>query len=336
MKLGIDTYALRWQGWNAYQLIEYCARIGVDVVHIGRGELESLDEGYLRSFRQRADELGLGLELAMGSISKYTSYFRAEHGPAEEQFARMLPVARILGSPAIQVSIGGTAERLGPVPFAEQVAEAKRVLRAVAPLVRESGIKPAVETHGDIYARELKALVEEIGPDVVGVCLDPGNPAYLGEDPALTAELLAPYTITSHVRDSRVWLVADGAMAQWVPMGQGNVDMRRIVDLLTEHSPAMSFNLEILTASPPRHLRFADPDSEFWRLCPDMLARDLMRYVALARTGKPEPFEQIMLPPGQRVPGADDLGDRLREQQRRHIEESVRYCRESLGLGERS
>ncbi len=33
MRLGIDSYSLRWQGWDAFQLLEYSARLGLDNVH---------------------------------------------------------------------------------------------------------------------------------------------------------------------------------------------------------------------------------------------------------------------------------------------------------------
>ena len=335
MKLGIDSYSLRWQGWDVFRLLEYSASLGLDVVHLGRGELESLDEVYLREVKARADELGLSLELAMGSIDRWVSYFRAAAGPAEVAFRALLPAARALGSPIIACTLGGRSERDGEIPWSAHVDEVRRVLAAVSVDVREWGILATLETHGDFLARELKALVEEVGPDVVGVCLDTGNPVTLAEDPVLTTELLAPYTLTSHVRDSRVWRAPEGAMYQWVPMGEGNVDLRRIVSTLHERAPKMSFNLETLTASPPRLIPLG-PNADIWRICPGALARDFVRYLALAESGTPGELDQGLLPPGQRAPPEGVLGERLIEQQRRHFEQSVRYCREVLGLGERA
>jgi len=207
MKLGIDAYTLRWQGWDAFRLLEYAASLGLDVVHLGRGDLGSLEKVHLREVKARADELGLSLELAMGSIDKWVSYFRADDGPAEDQFRALLPVARALGSPIIACTLGGQGERDGEVAWSEHVDEVRRVLAAISPDVEEWGILATLETHGDFLARELKALVEEVGPDIVGVCLDTGNPVTLAEDPVMTTEVLASYTLTSHVRYSRVWQV---------------------------------------------------------------------------------------------------------------------------------
>ena len=73
MKLGLDAYSLRWQGWNAFQILDYCAGLGLDNVQFSeRKFLASLDEGYLRSLRCRADELGLSLEIGMLSFDRYS------------------------------------------------------------------------------------------------------------------------------------------------------------------------------------------------------------------------------------------------------------------------
>jgi sugar phosphate isomerase/epimerase len=302
-----------------------------------RGFLVSLDEGYLRSLRGRADELGLSLEIGMLSFDRYSGLYNPEHGTAEQQLSDMIRTAKTLGSPIVRCVLGNQADRLGPTPYEQHVEEGLRVLRAVAPLARDLEITLAVENHGgvDFLARELKAFVEAAGADFVGVCLDTGNPAAAGEDPALAAEVLASYVVSTHIRDSRVWAVPGGAMVQWVPLGQGCVDLHRILDTLSECAPAAPINLEIITGVPshPRLVPYLDPGSDFWRMYPGMLARDLARFIKLAARGKSEPLEQITLPFGARMPPADGMGEQLKAQQRRHFEESVEYARTVLGIG---
>ena len=85
----------------------------------------------------------------------------------------------------------------------KRIDDTVRVLKAVRSRVVDAGLKLAVENHaGDLQARELKRLIEEAGADFVGACLDAGNPVWAIEDPHLTLETLAPYVVTSHVRDS--------------------------------------------------------------------------------------------------------------------------------------
>ena len=199
------------------------------------------------------------------------------------------------------------------------------------------GVRIAIENHGgvDLLAREMRILVEKAGPDYVGVCLDTGNPAFAGEDPVLTTALLAPYTATSHVRDNRIWAVSGGAMAQWVPLGEGNTDLHRIVVMLADQAPEATVHLEIITGESPKPILYADPDGPFWRMYPDILARDFARFVTLAAVGESVPFDQVVLQPGRWNAASGAMRERLQAQQRRHVAASVRYSRQVLGIGER-
>jgi sugar phosphate isomerase/epimerase len=273
----------------------------------------------------------------MLSFDRYSCLYNPAYGTAEQQLSDMIKAAKALGSPIVRCVLGNQADRLGPTPYAQHVEEALRVLHAVSPLARDLEIRLAVENHGgvDFLARELKAFVEEAGTDLVGVCLDTGNPTPAGEDPELAAEVLAPYVVSTHIRDSRVWAVAEGAMVQWVPLGQGCVDFRRILDTLFGCAPTLPINLEIITGVPthPRLVPYLDPESDFWKKYPDMLARDLARFIRLAECGTPEPLEQVTLPTDARVPPAGPPGEQLRAQQRRHLEDSVVYAKTALGIG---
>jgi len=212
--------------------------------------------------------------------------------------------------------------------LAEHIAECVRVIQAVAPLARERGIKVALENHGgvDLLAREMIELVERAGTETVGVCLDTGNPAYAGEDPLLAVELLAPYTITTHIRDTRIWATPDGALAQWVPMGAGNLDITRVVAILAEQAPDAPLNLEVITGVEPQALPYLDPDSTFWQQYPEMPARDFARFIAGAQRGTAAPFEQLTMPRGVWQPQGEQA-DAVIRQQRQHFEDSVHHVR---------
>jgi sugar phosphate isomerase/epimerase len=358
MRLGIDTFSIRWQGWSAFQTLDYAAGLGLDVVQFStREDLASHDPGYLRELRAHADGLRLQIELGMGSIDRYAASFRPQLGSGAEQLADMCRAAAPLGSPIVRCFLGMQSDRLRQVPFSEHVAECVRTIQAVGSLARDLGIRIAVENHGfgDFLAPELKAMVEEAGPDIAAVTLDTGNPAYCAEDPLYSAEVLAPYIATTHFRDTAIWEYESGAEAQWTVLGQGTVDLPAIVRLLQESCPGVAVDLETITGGPPRAIPYLDPESEFWRLYPDMPAQALVRYMARARRGTRDgagPLEQLTgqpvssppqrpprpgQPPG--APGAPgpsaEQDERLREQQRRHFEASVAYARDTLGLGER-
>lgn len=335
MLLGIDSFSLRWQGWDAFQLMEYAASLGLQNVHFSeRANLASLETPYLESIRSRADQLGLRIEIGMRSFERHSTTFDPALGTGEEQLSTMLHAAKVLGSPIVRCFLGMQADRMGDVPFERHIAEATRTLRAAAPLAGELGITIAIENHGgvDLLATELRDLIEAIGSDFVRVCLDTGNPPYAAEDAVLATEILAPYIVTTHLRDTRIWATGDGAMVQWAPIGEGNVDLRRIVEIVGQHAPDSALDLEIISGVAPKAIPYLDPTSDFWRMYPDMRARDFARFLAIARHGTPEPLDQLCLEPGMWAPPPDQL-DAYRAQQRDHFERSVTYCRDVLGLG---
>jgi 3-oxoisoapionate decarboxylase len=338
VRLGVDTYSLKDQGWDAFQMLDYAAGMGLDNVHFSeRGNFASLEPDYLRRLKEHADSLGLTVEVGMGSFNRYAASFKPELGSGEQQLADMIDAAVIMGSPVVRCFMGMEGDRTGKVPFAEQLDECVRTLRAVAPRARDAGIKIGVENHGgvDLLARELRGLIETVGTDVAGACLDTGNPAYGGEDPLLSAEILAPYTVTSHVRDTRIWADERGAQAQWVPLGEGNVDLRGILAILQAKAPTVPVDLEIITGRGPKALPYFDRSAGFWTIYPQMLAQDFARFVALAAGGKAGALEQVTVTGS---PASLTAGQResLREQQRQHFEASVHYARAALGLGRRA
>jgi 3-oxoisoapionate decarboxylase len=333
MKLGVDTNSLGYQGFDVFQSLDYAAGAGLDTVQLHRTKLASFEEEHLRAVRARADELGLSIELASGCVDRYGTVFKPERGTPDEQLRGAIGAARVLGSSVVQCFMGNIYDRLATVPFAQRLQAVADALRAARPLIEETGIRPAIENHGDTTARELAAFVRSIGSEYVGVCLDTGNPTVIAEDPALTVEILAPLTLMTHIRDNLVWTVENGAMTQWVQMGAGNTDFARIAALLKEHAPNASFTLELITAGAPKEVPYLDPEAELWRKFPHTPARDFARFVALAHKGPDGPAEMVWRPEKGAPEGA--LAEQLRRQQLRHYAQSFAYCRAVLGMGER-
>lgn len=333
MKLGVDIYTLRSQGWNAFEHLEYAAQIGLDLVHFSDlSPFESLDQDYLARVKARADDLCLEIEVGMLSICPTSNIFSGERGTAVEQLQQMLQIAGILGSHIVRCVLGSNADRLGPIPLAAHMQATVETCRAVRDLAIEMGIKIALENHaGDMQARELKALIEQAGPEYVGACIDAGNPLWVAESPFVTLEHLAPYVVTSHVRDTAVWAHPRGASVQWVAMGDGTVGIDEWTRLFAQKCPGAPFSLEIITGSPPRVLGYLEP--EFWQAYPDTPAVEFVEFLKLAQNG--QPFAGPMVTAARSGSPPEYLAA-LAVQQRIDLERSVRYCRERLGIGERS
>ena len=285
VKLGIDIFSIRSQKWTPSQFLDYCAGLQVQVVHFSEIRfLGSLDAENLRSVREHAAKLGLALEIGMRSICPSSKVFDASSGSAEEQLTRMIDAAKIIGSPIVRAVLGSADDRK-PGPIDVHIEDTVRVLRNVRSKATAEGIKIAIENHaGDMQSGELKTLVEKAGPEFVGVCLDSGNPLWTLEDPHVTLEVLHPYVLTSHVRDSAVWKVPQGAAVAWVQMGRGNVDIDSYVRKYVTLCPGKVLSMEsILTG--PKIFPYHDP--AFWNAYRDVPAWEFQRFVEIAERGKP-------------------------------------------------
>ena len=327
MRLGIDLFSIRSQGWNAFQFLDYAAKQGVELVHFSEPRfLGDLEEAHLRKVKTHADLLGLAIEVGMLSICPTSKRFNASAGTAEEQLVRMFGIARTLGSPIVRAVLGSWQDRLGPggraAPIESHVEATVKVLRGVRSRVLDLGLKIAMENHaGDLQAREMKALIEEAGRDFVGSCLDSGNPVWAIEDPHLTLETLAPYVLTSHVRDSAVWEDPAGIAVQWTPMGEGTIGIDRWVARYAELCPGKPLSLEIIVTRQPRIHNYLDPG--FWDAFGGTPASEFARFLRLARHGAPRyPPE----PPAGVTPEAFAV-----EQERAAFERSIAYCRDQFG-----
>jgi sugar phosphate isomerase/epimerase len=79
--------------------------------------------------------------------------------------------------------------------------EADRMLRMALPAYEAGGVTLALETYEQVATGDLVALVEEIGSDHLGICLDPANVVARLELPRTAVERSAPHTKNVHVKD---------------------------------------------------------------------------------------------------------------------------------------
>jgi sugar phosphate isomerase/epimerase len=335
VRFGVDMYSLGAQQWTPFQQMEWAAKWKLQMIHfseirfLGSPDWKiALDPGNLRSVRARADELHLDIEIGMRSICPTSSAFDPAAGTAQEQLGRMIDAARVVRSPIVRCVLGTQADRRGPIE--KHIDEAVKVLKSMRSRIVDAGLKVAIENHaGDMQARELKGLIEAAGPDYVGACIDSGNAVWTIEDPHLTLETLAPYVLTSHVRDSYVFNSPQGTAVQWSRMGDGNIGMDDYLRKYVEQCPGKAVSLEVIVAGSPRLFNYRNPQA--WDLFHTTPAWEFARFLALCDKGTPRP-----LPPpaaaGQQGRGQGG-GPPNPEAQRRNLEDveaSVRWTQAFL------
>ena len=331
IRLGFDTYSIRAFQWKALQLIDYAAGLKLDTIQISSlDDYESLDPAHLAQVKDHAARVGIALDGGMGSICPLSTSWNAKNGDPKENILRGLRVAKAIGATSMRCFLGQEADRLGKYGIEACMESTIAVLRSVRSEAQDLGVKIAIENHaGDMQAREVRTMIEEAGQDYVGSCLDTGNPMWVVEDPMVSLEVLAPYVVTTHIRDSAVYETPRGAAAQWVALGDGNIDFHKFVARYRELCPKASMQLEVITGRPPRTLPYLE--AGFWKEFPKSDASEFARFVALAKNG--HPFTGFMVVEDGVKEPLPEFKAALREQQRVDLERSLEYAKKSLGVG---
>lgn len=202
-----------------------------------------------------------------------------------------------------------------------------RVFRAARSAAMDTGVKIALENHsGDMQAWELRELIEQAGKDYVGACLDTGNPIWCAEHPEVALEVLGPYAVTTHCRDTAIWEHPRGCAAHWTALGEGSIDMAKIGALQKKLCPETPLHLEIITGRPPRVVPYLE--DSFWKGFPKARANEFARFVALAKQGHPLMTPMVIEDaPGEKVP---EYQAALKKQQLVDLERSLAYAKEKM------
>jgi len=285
VRIGVDIYSLQSQNFTPFQSLDYCHNLGINVVHFSEIRfLGNLEPDNLRKVREYAANYSIDLEIGMKSICPSSTMFDATQGTAEEQLGRMIQSAKIIGSPIVRCVLGSANERSGKIPLEGHIENTIKVLKNIRSQATDNGIKIAIENHaGDMQARELKTLIEGAGKDFVGVCIDSGNPMWTLESPHLTLETLHPYVLTSHVRDTYVWMQPNGAAVRWCLTGEGNIDLDGYIKKYIELCPHCALSAEVIVQAQPR--MFAVHDPKFWEPFKNTPAWEYERFIELADKG---------------------------------------------------
>ncbi len=215
MKIGIGTYSLFWEfsernpdPLDIPGMIDRAARLGCEVFQIcDDPRIEALGTSALHDLRERAELLGVELELGTRTIGR-------------DHLGRYLEIAGALGARTLRSMIQAQEIEAGPEAA---VAE----LRAALPRLESVGVTLALETYEQIPTRTLLGIVEELDSPHVGICLDPANCVSALEHPKDVVGACAPRTVNLHVKDfaftrQEGWV---GFTYSGAPLGEGLLDL---------------------------------------------------------------------------------------------------------------
>ncbi|GAA1488890.1 sugar phosphate isomerase/epimerase family protein [Brachybacterium sacelli] len=229
MKIGIGTYALYWefqdrapQPLSIAGMIDRAAQLDCDVFQIcDDPRIESEDADGLRALRERAEILGVELELGTRTIGR-------------DHLARYLDLAEALGARTLRSMIQAPE-------IAEGVDAAVEELAATLPRLERTGTTLALETYEQVPTATLLQVIGRVDSPLVGICLDPANCVSALEHPKQVVASCARDTVNLHVKDfafarQEGWV---GFTYSGAPLGEGLLDLdHELQAVYAEDSPS--------------------------------------------------------------------------------------------------
>jgi sugar phosphate isomerase/epimerase len=240
MRLGVSSFTFPWAiggidndypiSMTAFELLEKANSLGAEVLQIADnlpiGHLSNEELGQLRTM---ADSFGIALEVGTRGIST-------------ANLARFLEIAAILGSPILRIVIDTKEHE-------PTMAEINSLLAPFADQFRNLSIKLAIENHDRLTCAQFNEIIDRLGGDWVGICLDTVNSLGAVEAPNTVIPALAPRAINVHMKDFEI-VRSNGQMGftvQGTALGQGRLDVQGVIAAVGGSSSDITSVIELWT-----------------------------------------------------------------------------------------
>ena len=321
-QMGIVTYAMglhqkyKWAGRYpglapALALLEEAHRLGAAGIQV---EIDPHDPAQATELRRRAESYEMYLEATVSP---------PKSGEDVTRFEEAIRAAQTAGATLARTTImpGRRYEDFKSLEAFRQAQSAgEQCLQRAEPVLARHRFRFAVENHKDQRIAEKLAMLERLGSEYIGLCVDVGNSFTLMEDPLEVARAYAPYAFTVHFKDQAVREAPEGFWFADVPLGQGFIDLAAVVNVLRAAKPDLHLNLEVITRDP---LSVPILEPAFWETMPDTPARQLAGVLRIVKVqSAPKPFPRV-----------SKLSQRAQlTLEQRYVTESLAYARDHLGL----
>jgi len=244
MQLGLSSYTYTWavgvpgslppKPFTAYDLVDKASASVLKLVQIADNlPLENWSYEQLLDLNRYADNKHVSIE--MGS-----------RGLTIEHTIKCLNTAEILHSPILRMVI----DSAGSEPDLNSIIS---IIRELLPEFKTRKIALAIENHDRFKAREFERIIQAIGSEWIGICLDSVNSMGAGEGFEEVSRTLLPYTINLHIKDFTIRRVSHkmGIIIEGAPAGKGMLKISETVEKLSILNRCKSAILELWT--PPEH-----------------------------------------------------------------------------------
>jgi 3-oxoisoapionate decarboxylase len=306
MGIATTSFMIAWKPKDTYEFLEHCHALGA-------AGIQAPINGDLQKIRARAEKLGMYIE-AMVELP---------HNGDTVAFDRELQNAKTVGAVAVRSACLGSRRYETFSSLADWqkfVAQSHSSLEATLPILDRYKIPLGLENHKDWTVDEMVALLKKYSSEYLGSCLDFGNNISLLDDPTEVVERLAPYAVSTHVKNMGVEHDSDGFLLSEMPLDKGFVDLPRMVGLVRQARPQTRFSLEMITRDP---LHVPCLTDKYWVTFPDRNGRYLARTLTLVQK------QQSSQPLPRVAQLSHDAHVRLEEE---NVVSCLRYAHENLNL----
>jgi sugar phosphate isomerase/epimerase len=310
------SYMGVWFPKDTLEFLERAHALGAAGIQAGihgdiAGEAETRAD--IGKIRARAEKLGMYIE-AMVPLPD---------GDDTSAFEQSLKDAQEVGAVALRAACLGTRRYESFASAADwqtHVARSRQSLAAAVPLLDKYKIPLGLENHKDWTLAEMLNLMMNYHSEYLGVCLDFGNNISLLDDPVLTVEQLAPYTVTTHIKNMGVEVTTDGFLLSEVLLGEGYLNIPALVKVIQQARPQANFLLEMITRDP---LAVPCLSDDYWASFPERNGLYLARTLRFVQ----ENMSSRSLPRISKLTREEQLS--VEEQ---NVAACLQYARENLDL----
>jgi sugar phosphate isomerase/epimerase len=310
-KMGIATtsYMTYAKLREPLAFLDHCHALGAAGVQVQLPD----DAAVARQVRAKAEQLGMYVE-AMAAMPKSTD---------TAPFEAALRIAQEAGAVAVRTGTTGGRRYEKWTSLAEWKAfteESTAAIKKIAPIAERMKMPVGMENHKDWTIAEQVALMKQTANEYFGSLLDFGNNIALLDSPESILDLV-PYVKMCHVKDMAVEPWSKGFLLSEVPLGEGILDLKKIVAAVRAANPKVRFSLEMITRDP---LEVPCLEDSYWITFPDRNGRFLARTLSMVAK------ESKHLQPLVRFSRMSKSTQLAIEEE--NVKICLHYGRESLGL----
>jgi sugar phosphate isomerase/epimerase len=208
-------------------LVDQAVAMGLSCLQIGDNlPLHTLSDERLHSLTLSLAKHSLRIEVGA-------------RGLTAKNFADYLSISHQLNAPLLRFVIDGPAHQLA----SQDVIE---LIKDFLPDLKNANTLLGIENHDRFKAKELAIMMEAVGSDQVGICLDCVNSMGAGEGLEYVADVLSPYTVNLHIKDFAIKRLPHkmGFTVTGAPAGTGLTNVPLLMEKLAKYNRCQSAVLE--------------------------------------------------------------------------------------------